>query len=85
MLFFMIDRNSAWKDNVKFCATKSDRIPKFHPEEVHTTAVLDRIMALELQLSEVQRVTTMHSGQIQTVIADIRKMKIDLMSNPAEW
>ncbi len=31
----IIDRNSAWKDNVNLCATKSDRIPKFHPEEAN--------------------------------------------------
>ncbi len=41
-------------------------------------------MLLELQLSEVQGVTTTHSGQIKIVIADIGKMKIDMMSNPAE-
>ncbi len=41
-------------------------------------------MALELQLSEVQGVTTTHTGHINTMIADIGKMKIDMLSNPAE-
>ncbi len=41
-------------------------------------------MALELQLSEVQVMTSTHSGQIKIVIADIGKMKIDIMSNPTE-
>ncbi len=38
----------------------------------------------EKQVKDIQGVTTTHSGQIKTVIADIGKMKIDMMSNPAE-
>ncbi len=44
--FSIIDRNSAWTDNIKVCATKSDMIPKFHPEEANIASVLDRITAI---------------------------------------
>ncbi len=83
--FSIRDRNSAWKHNVNLCATKSDKILKFHPEEASLASLFDTIMALELQLSEVQGVTTTHSGQInKNVVADIEKMKIDMVSNAAE-
>ena len=49
--FSVIDRNNAWKDNVRFCATKADRIPRYHTEEANMGLLLDRIMAVELQLS----------------------------------
>ena len=75
--FVIIDRNNAWKDNVKFCATKSDRIPKYSPEDANIGSVLDRIMALEMELTQVKEQSSMHTGQIRNISADVASLKID--------
>ncbi len=56
--FVNIDRHNAWKDNIKLCATKSDRIPKYSPEEANVASILDRLMTLERQMKEVNDLFT---------------------------
>ena len=42
----------------RFCAMKLDRLPKYAPEETNVMAMMDRMRVVELQLNEVQDLST---------------------------
>ena len=42
----------------RFCAIKLDRLPKYAPEETNVMAMMDRMRVVELQLNEVQDLST---------------------------
>lgn len=79
--FSVIDRSNSWKENIKFCVTKMGRLPKYSPEEVNVTSLLDRVVALEQQISDIKVTTTTHTGQITTLNAEVSTIKINTQAN----
>ena len=62
----------------KYYAINLGRIPKFTPEEMNTLAVIDRLRALELQLSEVKDMTMNHSTRIDSTENQMSLLTADL-------
>ena len=50
----------------KYYAVDLSRLPKHTPEESNTVAMLDRLRALELQLSEIKDMTLVNNAQVDT-------------------